>query len=141
MNEWQKAVGALSPADWEDIKALNAKIQSHTEPWGTVVPAKQTGEKHYEVGYSLPSPLISEFVQIWHDKGLIVPFAWPDWQEGRDWFKDKDESKYDKLDDETALKLITAIIRNDRFNEGELYRGFDDGFMQKIIDKFVTCHV
>ncbi len=67
---------------------------------------------------------------------LIVPFDWPDWQEGRDWYADEAESKYDTLDYETALKLITAVIRNDRFNDGAILRSFESGDFPKIINKF-----
>ena len=73
-----------------------------------------------------------------YDKNLMVKFNWPEWQEGRDWYALQDDSKYAKLDVETCLKLLTAVIRNDRFNEGALVRAFEDGSFPKIIQKLMT---
>ena len=42
------------------------------------------------------------------------------------------------IDIEMALKLLTAVIRNDRFNEGALVRAFEDGSFPKIIQKLIT---
>ena len=53
-------------------------------------------------------------------------------------FGDEDDDKYEKLDIETALKLLTAVIRNDRFNEGALVRAFDSGVFLKITQKLTT---
>jgi hypothetical protein len=88
--------------------------------------------------YAAAKPLVYEFTKTWDEKGLIIPFDWSEWQEGRDWYASADESKYDALDAETALKLLTAVIRNDRFNEGALMRAFESGDFPKIINKFVS---
>lgn len=108
---------SLSNIDKKVLRALNARIQSHTGDW---------------------SGLAQEFVQFMYDNDLVINFDWPKWQAGRDWYALQDASKYEKLDIEMALKLLTAIIRNDRFNDGALVRAFEDGSFPKIIQKLIT---
>jgi len=45
-----------------------------------------------------------------------------------------DESfDFDTVDLETKCKLITAVVRNDRFCEGTLLSAFKSGFVLKIL--------
>lgn len=136
MNEWDKAVSNLSDDDWTQIEDLNNRIQAHTGSWGEMITESKTEPETMVWPYADENPLIREFVHLWSEMNLIVPFDWPDWQEGRDWYADEAESKYDTLDYETALKLITAVIRNDRFNDGAILRSFESGDFPKIINKF-----
>lgn len=40
---------------------------------------------------------------------------------------------FDTIDLPTTCKLITAIVRNDRFCEGALDSAFESGFMLRIL--------
>ena len=73
--------------------------------------------------YASPDPLVHKFLEAWYDKDLVIPFDWSEWGEGREWYANTDDSKYDSLNPEIAL-LLTAVIRNDRFNEGAPYERF-----------------
>jgi len=128
----------MSDNDTKQIQSINARIQSHDGEWGI-----RHDDKHTESGALIfpwieQSSLIQEFVQFMYDKKLVVVFAWTEWQEGRDWYALQDDSKYDKLDVETILKLLTAVIRNDRFNDGALVGAFESGVFPKIIQKLIT---
>ena len=72
-----------------------------------------------------------------YENELVVSFDWSAWDEGREWYKNSNESKYEALDIPTALKLLTAVMRNDRFNEGALVSAFESGDFPKIINKLV----
>ena len=138
MNEWTDVLKSLNDDDWLEIEKLNSKIQSHTGSWGEMEGGEKDESGAIQMPYASPDPLVSEFSKTWYEKGLVIPFDWGNWQEGRDWYARTDESKYDSLDSETALKLLTAVIRNDRFNEGALMRAFESGDFPKIISKFVS---
>ena len=140
MNEWQQAIANLTSEDWKELSALNDAIQANELPWGETVEPIKTAEHQFEVGYVSHSALLSEFIKIWYEKDLVIPFDWQAWREGKHWLTLDGETKYDTLDDETALKLITAIIRNDRFADGVLLHHFDTGVMQKIINTFISNH-
>lgn len=138
MSQWIDPVNNLTDEDWADIESLNAKIQLHTGSWGEMRCGEKDEAGVVQMSYASPDPLVYEFSKTWYEKELVIPFDWSEWQEGRDWYASTDDSKYDSLDSETALKLLTAVMRNDRFNEGALMSAFESGDFPKIINKFVS---
>lgn len=128
----------LSNTDIEALRSLNARIQSHNGDWGVYYQSKKTEFGVNTLPWVEPNELTQEFVQFMYDKDLVVNFDWKNWQEGREWLALKDEIKYEKLGIETALKLLTAVIRNDRFNEGALVSVFEDGTFPRIIKTLLT---
>ncbi|HPQ82201.1 MAG TPA: DUF6508 domain-containing protein [Candidatus Saccharimonas sp.] len=138
MSEWDDTVKNLSNDDWQQIEELNSQIQSHTGSWGKMEGGDKDESGAIQMPYASPDPLVHKFLEVWYDKDLVIPFDWSEWDEGREWYTKTDESKYDSLNFETALKLLTAVIRNDRFNEGALMNAFESGDFPKIINKFVS---
>jgi len=138
MSEWDDAVAKLTDEDWKKIEELNGRIQSYEGSWGETKGGEEIKPGTIQMPFISYAPIVHEFLELWYDKGLIIPFSWSSWDEGSEWYANTDETKYDKLDNETALKLLTAVIRNDRFHEGALKHAFDDGDFPKIINKFVS---
>lgn len=133
------AFNSLSKDEMDELRGLNARIQSCSGEWGTYHDSKVTETGAHTLPWVEQNELIREFVQFMYDKNLMVHFNWSEWQEGRDWYALNDEAKYDRLDAETALKLLTAVIRNDRFNEGALVRAFEGGSFPRIINKLIIA--
>lgn len=128
---------SLSNIDIEAFRSLNARIQSHSGEWGVYHVIKKSESGTNTFPWVEQNELVQEFVQFMYDKDLVINFDWSEWQEGRDWYALDDDGKYEKLDVELALKLLTAVIRNDRFNEGALVSIFQDRVFQKITNKLV----
>lgn len=128
----------LSKESAEALRTISARIQDYTGMWG----ARHDNERNKEGMLIFPwveqHPLIQDFVSFMYENELVVKFSWTEWQEGRNWYASEDEEKYNQLDVETALKLLTAIIRNERFNDGALVWAFEDGSFPKIIKKLIT---
>lgn len=82
-------------------------------------------------------PLAHEAIKFLYDNKLIIPFDWSDWQEGEDFFKDASPTKYEKLDRQFVLKLLTAVARNDRFSEGAWAGLFESGGAQKLFHRLL----
>lgn len=138
---FQKAVDNyrnLSKESIEALRTINARIQDYVGEWGKVHDNERTESGTLIMPWVEQYPLIQDFVAFMYGNDLVIPFDWSHWQEGRDWYALNDDSKYDKLDVETALKLLTAIVRNDRFNEGALIRAFECGDFPRIINKLLT---
>lgn len=125
----------LTPKDLVQLQDINSRIQKNSDPWGTLKGGEPDNDGVIEMPYWVQNPLITEFATFLYEKDLIVAFNWGKWDAGREWYMSDDTTKYDKLDVDTALKLLTAIIRNDRFNEGALVRAFESGEFPKIINK------
>jgi len=54
------------------------------------------------------------------------------WAEGQD-ILSKADYDFDSLDLVTKCKLITAIVRSDRFSEGALVSAFNSGVVLRIL--------
>lgn len=122
----------------EALRTINARIQDYVGEWGIRHDSERTESGVLVFPWIEQYPLIQDFVTFMYENNLVIPFDWSHWQAGRDWYASDDESKYDKLDVETALKLLTAVMRNDRFNTGALVRAFESGDFPKIIKKLIT---
>ena len=128
----------LSNTDIETLHSLNQRIQTYNGKWGERHSGKKLESGANTLPYTEQNELIQEFVQFMYDKDLVINFDWSKWQAGRDWFASEDEAKYQDLDIETSLKLLTAVIRNDRFNERALVRAFEDGMLPGIINQLAS---
>lgn len=138
--EAKKQLGQLTGEDWQQLIDLHKRIQSHEGPWGSWGGGEEMKPGVVQMPYAIPDELITEFVKFLYEHELVINFDWSSWQEGRDWYADKDETKYDTLDATTALKLLTAVIRNDRFNEGALMSAFESGDFPRIIKRLIEIH-
>jgi hypothetical protein len=79
-----------------------------------------------------PALLVKRFLEAVYAIPIIISFDWGSWDEGRRMVGD-DEFNYDSVDLLTKCRLITAIVRNDRFCEGVLVSAFESGLMLKIL--------
>ena len=63
---------------------------------------------------------------------IIISFDWGAWEYGRE-ITSNDEFDFDTLDIPEKCKLITAIVRNDRFCDGALVSAFESGLISRIL--------
>ncbi|GBU26919.1 hypothetical protein R84B8_00435 [Treponema sp. R8-4-B8] len=84
--------------------------------------------------------LAHEAMQFLYDNKLIIGFDWSSWEEGREFYRNKDASKYNNLDREFILKLLTAIARNDRFYSGAWGELFESGQAQILFKKLLETY-
>ena len=76
--------------------------------------------------------IIEEFREVCYDIPIIIDFDWGSWGEGRGIVSDENFD-YDTIDIPTKCKIITAILRNDRFCDGRLIEAFETGMMLKVL--------
>ena len=77
-------------------------------------------------------PIIDQFRDVVYSIPIMIDFNWGAWDEGRQMVSDENFD-YDSIDITTKCKIITAIVRNDRFCSGRLVEAFDSGMMQKVL--------
>jgi len=63
---------------------------------------------------------------------IIISFDWGAWEEGRK-IASNDDFDFDTLDIPEKCKLITAIVRNNRFCDGVLVSAFESGLILRIL--------
>lgn len=89
--------------------------------------------------YFALSPTASEFVCTCYEMGWVQEFDWPTWKCSseairlRDCFAAMEEASPDQLG-----RLLTVLIRQERFVEGELNSAFDSGLLVRILQRIAS---
>ncbi len=122
-------LNSLNQSDWDKLFSLIQPIESHKGydgDWEDTdnIPAgfKLTTESEADI--------IGVFQNRMYELDLVINFNWGHWDEGRKLVR---SGKYDNVDTITLLKLLTAIIRNNRFCDGALAAAFGDGTIERIL--------
>lgn len=132
-------IEALTHQDWKPLLALIPKIEN-TIKFGEWSGENADEEAVIQFPYCVPEPIVSQFLEVVYAIPIVIGFKWAAWDEGRKIASDVNFD-LDAIDLLTKCKLITAIVRNDRFCEGALASAFESGLILKIlksIEKKVT---
>lgn len=121
----------LTPADWKPLLDLIPEIEQATV-FGEEKGMEEVRPGVWTFPYWESSPEVSHFMIEAYRLGIVIDFDWPGWDEGRKLASGNLE-KIDTLELITLCKLITAIIRNDRFYDGALVSSFESGLMQRVL--------
>lgn len=124
-------INALTHQDWQPLLALIPKIKI-TSTFGVWSEGNKDEEGVFHVPYCVPAPIVSQFLRVVYAIPIIINFDWGVWDEGRKIASDEDFD-FDSTDLITKCKLITAIVRNDRFCEGVLVSAFESGLILRIL--------
>lgn len=119
------------------LRNLVERLEQHQGPWGIMLGGEKTGENRYTMPYVELDPLAHDAMRFLYDHHLIIPFNWSEWDDGRELFRSTQEDRFTTLDRQTVLKLLTAVARNDRFNEGAWAGLFEDGSGQALFKRLL----
>jgi ADP-ribosyl-[dinitrogen reductase] hydrolase len=137
ISDFEMNLAKIPAGDWNRFFALLPEIEK-TIQFGEYIPDRRLDENTMHIPYWVQSDLVSEFVQTFYNIGLCVVFDWG-WQEGTD-IMDQEDFDYSTLDSLTLCKLLTKIVRADRFSEGALIKYFENGIIPKIIRALKENH-
>lgn len=122
----------------EQIRELVRFLPSLEDPdfkAGEFHGAEETGEGVFNMPYVAYSKLADEFVQAAYDHGWVLRgFDWPKWAQSREaeTLRD-DEATLASATSEQLARLLTVVIRQDRFVEGALLDAFESGLILRIV--------
>lgn len=122
---------SITPTEWQKLFDLNERIMK-SKSFGEMAGGEKIEENVSTFPYWKWSDITTEFNKTVHDMNLIVSFDWPDWEEGSKLLSDRKQTFQD-LDEITLCKLLTVIIRSDRFSDGTLIGAMEDGTISKIV--------
>ena len=108
----------ISKDDWLELIAFIPEIE-------------KADYSSVKTGWDYPE-IVGRFHEFVYDKNMVLLFDWPKWVEARELLDDKN-ADYSELDLKTLTKLITVIVRNNRFSTGFLGGCFEDGIILKIL--------
>ena len=122
-------LASLSDNDWKRLFEFISIIES-AKVFGTAEGSIENPDGSFQIPYYVPSELVIEFIHVMYDLDLVIAFDWPDWTEGRVIFS---RNEFTGLDKVILLKLMSVILRKDRFCDGYLIGRMEDGTVLEIL--------
>jgi len=126
-----ETINGFSTSDWKPLLDLIPEIEK-TSPFGAMKGGEKNAEGIMVMPYWIESLVVSRFHKIVCDMPIIIDFDWSFWDEGRE-MAGNENFNFNSIDIPTKCKIITAIVRNDRFCEGALVSAFESGLILKIL--------
>lgn len=118
---------------WEELLSLIPKIQQlNDRDKGLDTIAGSIALNQY-----LYSELDSKFHKIVYKMDIVITFDWVNWKEGIDLLRNENAS-FHHLSLIELCKLITAIVRKERFCEGSIIALLANGTILKILKAIET---
>jgi len=130
-NNYIETINGFSSSDWKPILDLIPEIEQ-TSTFGEMKGGEKNAEGIIVIPCLTESSVVSRFHKIVYDMPIIIDFDWGSWHEGREMARDENFD-FNSVDIPTKCKIITAIVRNDRFCEGALVSAFESGIILKIL--------
>jgi len=129
--DFDQKINQISKGQWQSLFDLIPTIEK-TSSFGVFNfgDENEGGEVHMPTMES--EKIVSDFVHKIEHLDLMIVFDWGSWKEGENLLNNTN-TNYNELSTETLCKLITAIIRADRFTEGYLVSCFKNGVILKIL--------
>lgn len=118
-----------------DLQKLVLKIENYKAVTSSASANSEEDENTLPFTAAHPVPL--EAIKYLYDNKLVVNFDWANWDEGKNIFKNEDPGKFNNLDKQSVLKLLTAVARNDKFNEGAWNRLFESGDAYRLFRRLL----
>ncbi len=126
-----KQLNSLSKDDWAKLFNLIPKIEE-TDNFGTMTGGNEIFSGTFEMPSWEGTDITREFVNIVNELKLEIDFDWMAWAEGKTMLDNKNQD-FDFLDLLSLCKLLTRIIRAERFNDGYLVDNLENGNILKIL--------
>ena len=151
-----------SPSDPSDTEIENLLLQTTGERWATSVgrgrcaaararvPDPLDGGQQvdttfvdgverpvFHVPYAVYTDATERVLDAYRALGIIVPFAWPEW-EGITRYRGP--TALDNAPVADAVRMMTAIIRSERYSEGSIGGSLEDGTMFAALRRLRRWH-
>ncbi len=116
--------------DWKPLFDLIPEIEQ-TTVFGENLPIIELEDGSFQFPLWINGELISRFTGLAQDI-CVIHFDWTQWKAGPEMYNDL-EFDFDTVDVLTKCKLISAMLRAERFSDGVLAAAFEDGTMLRIL--------
>ncbi|HNQ68528.1 MAG TPA: DUF6508 domain-containing protein [Bacteroidales bacterium] len=131
-NNFYETINSLSKKDWRPLLDLIPKIEKVGKFGDNTKAMKLLEQGILVMDPYVEHPIVQQFRDLVYSIPVIIDFNWGKWDEGRRIVSDEDFD-YDSINILTKCKIITAIVRNDRFCSGRLVEAFESGMILKIL--------
>ena len=126
-DNYLNTINSYDKAHWQPLLDLIPDIEA-TEKFVEIIEREDKIEGVIQMPYFKVSEIVYKFHNLVDELGIMISFDWRSWQEGKDILEGK-TFDFDRVDIPTKCKLISMIIRNDRFCDGYLVSTFENGII------------
>jgi|SRR5690554_3706170 len=119
-----ETINNYTAEDWKPMLDLIEEIEK-TESFYTLDDKSLFDPYNY-------STVVDKFTNLMYEIPLMINFDWRKWGEGNKIYATQDFD-FDSIDIPTKCKLLSALVRSERFNAGKLAIAFDNGKILKIL--------
>lgn len=137
LKEQESRILAYPASYWQPLLDLIPIIEK-TRDFGEMRVLKNMEENTFSLPFIKESELLSQFRKVLVSLNILIAFNWKEWETGKLILQDK--RGVDGLDLIELCKLLTTIIRSDRFVEGNLVRCFESGLILKLLSRIRTIN-
>ncbi len=124
-------INAIPREDWQPLFELIPEIE-RSEEFGEMLGGNDNEKGEMMWPFWVEEEVITRFRDIIYNLPVTVAFNYMEWDEGREMASEQDFD-FDTIDVPTKCKIITAIMRNDRFCDGALISAFESGLMLALL--------
>jgi hypothetical protein len=129
----------LDPAVWTRLYELVRAIYIENE-FGKIQDSQKRTGAYLEFPHWVYTSKIADFNRMVYEMDIVIGFDWLEWKEGQAMLKDPNQ-EFTQLDGITLCKLITMIVRAERFYEGYMNNCFENGAVLKIVTSLYRQYV
>lgn len=124
---------------WDRIVALRPCLAADVT--GRWVEPEHGADGVWTMGWATLSETAADFVAVLYDEQVICGFDWPGWmdEQGRELVASRELLAGASPED--CRRLLVALVRSDRFNEGALLNAFEDGLSDTILTRIEALTV
>ena len=123
----------------EALAAFAERLRDKEASFGSMAGADHPGttDRPVQMPFWKSSELADAFVKMAYDMNWVLgDFDWPKWLDSEEANSLlKDQLAISKANPDQLHKLMTALIRSDRFCEGTVLQAFTDGTLQAIASR------
>jgi len=131
-NNFIETINSFSKNDWLPLLDLIPKIVKVKKFGDDTEAMKLLEQGILDMNPYEEHPIVQQFRYVVYSIPIMIDFNWGAWDEGCHIVSDED-FEYDSIDIPIKCKIITAIVRNDRFCSGRLVEAFESGMMLKVL--------
>jgi len=124
-------ISGISDTQWDALFAFIPVFES-TKVFGGWTKTEQIGEGVFQISKCYYAQVVHDFIETVYAIDLILSFGRTEWRNGIKMLNTTD-TDFDDLDPIALCKLMTIVVRNDRFTEGYMLRCFEEGIVLKIL--------
>jgi hypothetical protein len=142
MNELEKLqehINTLTTNDWDKLNSLLQEIEN-TRNFGELKGVEQLEDGSITFPYWSSFEVVDKVFKLMHALNLVPAFDWTSWAEGKA-ILNNPNFNYSNLDTITLCKLLTTIVRSDRFYDGFIIFNFENGVIPKIIKTIIQNEI